>query len=963
MPPTFDVEAELHRHGASLRALAGALLGDRDAADDVVQATWLRAVERPPLHEAAPGGWLATVLRNFALRWRRGERRRQRREELAARSGSEPDIAMVAAHEELLQRVVDALRSLPQPYRSTIWMRYLEDVPPAVIAARMAVPVATVKSRLQRGLAMLRKQLEGAGGSHDFRAGLLAVFGAEIGSGVGVVTTALLGVLTMTSKAKLVVTSGFLLLLLVGAFTWWPAGAPDSMVAGQHPTGVEVARTELVAEPAVGATSPAAELQRVIAVHERPVGDTTGTLLVRAVRSDRSPVAQEALLVTRKGEIRWFTERSELTDAAGQARFEGLAPGTMTVRLLQNSRGITAAVAAGGITEVEFVLPEGLAVRGLVVDREQRPLAGAEVVLLEFDAETTVVVATTGADGRFALRHVFPMSMLGARTDRHAASRWQMLQGSDGGAVDVVIELLEAGGVVEGVVLGPDGLPVRGAYVRVGKSEFEGPVSSRLVATAVPVRTSESGRFRVVGLAAGEHPVVVRAAGLVPWRGQCFVSALATITMRIDLVVGVTCTGIVRDASGAPAAGVQISPRGLDGATWLWTETAGDGTFTLSGLEPGAIELRASHAELGKASMRVNGEAGETVACELALSRGIELYGRVLDAAGAPVPDLYVRAVAEQESPNSSEGLTDAAGRFVLANCAAGLLRVTAQRGSQSIRSEHVDPRQGELELRLLGASAAPAATVRIRGTVFGPDGEPVVGTLVTTHDAMGEYRREEPTAVDGSFEFAVSPGTWHVYVPPQLLPGHASGPRELAADEMWDLGRIQLVTGGTATVQVQGAPAGAKLSFSVQNRERRRFGGQWLGEDMLRTSVLAPGEYCVQVWCDGFTRRLLPFTIRAGEKAQIEARLERGVRQRLEVVRADGAKVSGRLSHSLHHGDETLIDNLLVYWDRPPVYALDGALTAEFWLAPGAYRLEAMDAAAAVSGAQFTVGEHEAAP
>jgi hypothetical protein len=125
---------------------------------------------------------------------------------------------------------------------------------------------------------------------------------------------------------------------------------------------------------------------------------------------------------------------------------------------------------------------------------------------------------------------------------------------------------------------------------------------------------------------------------------------------------------------------------------------------------------------------------------------------------------------------------------------------------------------------------------------------------------------------------------------------------------------------------------------------------------------VLAPGDYMVQVWCDGFTRRTAPFTIRAGKETRVDVRLERGTRQRVEYVRADGITVSRNASHSLFRGDEALIHRHLVHWFDAPTYAPDGAMTAELWLAPGSYRLEAKDDGFRAI-ATFTVGDREGAP
>jgi DNA-directed RNA polymerase specialized sigma24 family protein len=76
---------DLLAHAGWLRALARRLAGDPDLAEDLVQETFLTAVERQPLARQAAGSWLGAVLRNFAYRAHHQSRRRQRRERLAAR--------------------------------------------------------------------------------------------------------------------------------------------------------------------------------------------------------------------------------------------------------------------------------------------------------------------------------------------------------------------------------------------------------------------------------------------------------------------------------------------------------------------------------------------------------------------------------------------------------------------------------------------------------------------------------------------------------------------------------------------------------------------------------------------------------------------------------------------------------------------------------------------------------------
>ncbi len=62
--------------------------------------------------------------------------------------------------EELRSRVEEELRNLPEPYRTTVILRDIEELSYEQIAEVMQVSLGTVKSRLVRGRDALRKRLE-----------------------------------------------------------------------------------------------------------------------------------------------------------------------------------------------------------------------------------------------------------------------------------------------------------------------------------------------------------------------------------------------------------------------------------------------------------------------------------------------------------------------------------------------------------------------------------------------------------------------------------------------------------------------------------------------------------------------------------------------------------------------------------------------------------------------------------
>jgi len=55
------------------------------------------------------------------------------------------------------------LATLPETPRMAMILRYQEDLGPTEIAEAMGIPVATVKSHIQRSLALLRAKLERRG--------------------------------------------------------------------------------------------------------------------------------------------------------------------------------------------------------------------------------------------------------------------------------------------------------------------------------------------------------------------------------------------------------------------------------------------------------------------------------------------------------------------------------------------------------------------------------------------------------------------------------------------------------------------------------------------------------------------------------------------------------------------------------------------------------------------------------
>ncbi len=175
--PMHGLEHELRQHAGALRALALRLVGPAHA-DDLVQETSLLAWTQRPDERGGLGGWLRSVLRHRAGKLQRGEARRAQREQHAANERDVTSPADVAAQREAMVALHGALMALPAPYQGVLLQRFFQDLTPTAIAATTGVALATVKSRLQRGLLLLRERLDGTEqrGRRDWRSAFARAF-------------------------------------------------------------------------------------------------------------------------------------------------------------------------------------------------------------------------------------------------------------------------------------------------------------------------------------------------------------------------------------------------------------------------------------------------------------------------------------------------------------------------------------------------------------------------------------------------------------------------------------------------------------------------------------------------------------------------------------------------------------------------------------------------------------------
>jgi RNA polymerase sigma factor (sigma-70 family) len=142
-----------------LETLAHRLAHTAGEADDIVQETYLAALQSPPPANRPLRAWLSRVATNANRMRYRTRTRRSRREQWVATPMSTDGRTLIARN-EVKQVIADAIEELEEPYRSTIVLRFLEDLSIAAIAEKEGVATGTVGWRIHEGLKRLRHKLD-----------------------------------------------------------------------------------------------------------------------------------------------------------------------------------------------------------------------------------------------------------------------------------------------------------------------------------------------------------------------------------------------------------------------------------------------------------------------------------------------------------------------------------------------------------------------------------------------------------------------------------------------------------------------------------------------------------------------------------------------------------------------------------------------------------------------------------
>ncbi len=153
------------RYATTLLSYADRILRDRADAEDIVHDVFVRlpaAAIDYSCDRGAVGAWLVTLVRNRSidgLRRREGRRTldRKRLVHEPQRRVASPEAESASTEDGM--RVRRAVEALPHAQRITVQRAFFEGLSYPEIASRERLPLGTVKSRANRGLAALRAVL------------------------------------------------------------------------------------------------------------------------------------------------------------------------------------------------------------------------------------------------------------------------------------------------------------------------------------------------------------------------------------------------------------------------------------------------------------------------------------------------------------------------------------------------------------------------------------------------------------------------------------------------------------------------------------------------------------------------------------------------------------------------------------------------------------------------------------
>ena len=976
--PSPTTTAELLAQREWLRRLARTLVRDSATAEDLVQQAVLTAVLSPPSEAGALRGWLARVTRNLSHLRARGDRRRQQREESAARPESLPPASVLLERVEIQRVVAEEVLQLAEPYRSTLLLRFWEDASASEIAEAQGVSAGTVRSRLKRGLEVLRTRLDAqSGGDRTVWLEALAPLALPLPAAKAAAgTTSLLtgGSLLMKKLVVGAVVVALGLVVLWRARTIGPPPIPDSGVTVEEvvlrPLDVAHADSPATPEETDPSKIPSAPSRAVVETEPGSIlGHLTweidGAPAVGVAVSLRPPVGSPTPRI-----LQTFP-----TDADGGFAIPDLVPGAYELRCDRAPGAMEVLVEPGAEHVIDYALSSAVDYCVRVEDDHGRPVPGATIWHSPLTTwGSGYVVGQTGTDGTARVRvsgSALVLSGFAARKEGlQPSSLQECMRPNPRGTADFVLVLSDNGGSLAGQILDLGGRPLAGATV-AATSRIDTCGCRPRVGTLEPLplwtKTDTDGRYRLEGLCTGWLQVAAYAPGFANAMRDVLIRPGEPTVLDMELDRGATVRGCVRDALGEPIAGASlwISEHGGLIPT-PQAVTAADGTYCLTDITPGSVAISANPAPPPGQVHRITTKTtldvgpGGDVEWNPVVRTGMTIEGRLVDTAGHALAGWQVSTLPRLTQEPQTTG-ADGGFRFPCGEDRGYRLTAQPPRGEQAdagwqhdiASPPEVFPDEEDVVV-VVESVRTPVVSAFVSGILVDQSG------ISLTDEVRCAGRSAHPDPTSGRFQFGPLPaGSWTLE---WVTHRRGEGPNEgwfrsplhtfeIAEGEYLDLGLIPAPSQGSLSAHIE-PPEGMRLR-SMQVEIRRRGdpeeirGGARLGDQRDFTYHLPAGPYVLACRATGVAEQLIPFVIAAEEETALTIQLCRGTPVRLRPPDFGGEHIE--LAVRDDAGSLVLLDRIdtgTFFCDR----------TLALSLAPGRYAVKARTDAGQSGGITFEV-------
>lgn len=896
VPPSDRDPALVLEHAPYVRALARELVFDAHLARDLEQDVLLAALANAPRDPRSLRGWLAAVVRNLAAKALRSSGRRREREARVARAeDAVPTPAELLAREDQRRWLLEHLLALDAPLRDVLILRFVEDLPPREVARRLAIPLETARSRVKRGLAELRARLgrdaRGSNGAwclalvEGLRVGAPSVFGA----GCKLLGPAFLGVLAVSTLKKTLV-AAVVVALAAGVFLvrreFEPLHPPaDARAAMPAPDATKLSSGDPPASSAEGEGRSAVANEAAPAPAPAPAAARTSVLLVLHWH-DGAPAAGVTARIYSNGARDFYADAFDVrTGDDGTFLVEDVSPGHVSAYL---DRGLSGdcKLAPGEQGRIELTLARGFDIAGVVVERDGRPIADAELWADTMgNGWNACSVARTDTEGRFRIRSIqSDLCWISARAPLHPPSPQHEFIGGKTDIEGVRIVLEPQGATLAGTVCGPRGEPLAHAQVLLGKEQsydqlkLEDGRSARVPAAQF-AQTDEHGRFTFAGAPIGTLEVQARCRGLAPWKGEVETSSGARAELAIRMQRGAQLAGRVSDADGKPLARAEVQI-GEYGFASRYQRSDAEGRFRFEGLPLGEFGISAQADGFEPAKTTLFGASDAQLEWNPVLGKGLAIRGRLVGE-GIDFSKWWMYCESEdwQKSPYTQSATPKADGSFEFSGCGNAKHRIRVHAPGASLYPVAVVAAQPGGEPLLVRIDSAMLPSCRVQGRLVDESGQPLAGAQLNLMLKGANLAPIEAVGADGRFDLGPTPPGEYVVM--ARAPGCAPLSCEsvtLVANASWDFGELRLKRGGTIVVHLaDAAKATPQLMFEVLRADKPVA---WIGIEngAGRSDPLEPGEYELRAWNGGQrleTPAAAPRTIvRAGEESAIEIAL-----------------------------------------------------------------------------------------